>query len=280
MHRLGHRRQCTTLGITCCLWSEIDTTKPFGVFLKMILRSLLPFALISGLVSPLAAQDMTDAERTDFRAEVRAYLLENPEVLMEAIAVLESRERDAQVAADEQLAAQFSARLNNDGFSFVGGNPEGDVTLVEFMDYRCGFCRRAFTEVEELVATDGNIRLILKEFPILGEDSVLASRFAIATHIVAGDDAYKDVHDALMTVSSDINITTLTRLAEGLGLDMGAITTEMNGTAVSTRINATRELAQAMQITGTPTLVMNGQMLRGYVPLAQMEQIVASLRSE
>lgn len=242
------------------------------------------FALIASIAAifaaPVAAQSLNEVERANFRAEVRAYLLENPEVLMEAIGVLEGREREAQVAADRQLARDNADRLIDDGFSFVGGNPEGDVTLVEFMDYRCGFCRRAFTEVEELVASDGNIRLVLKEFPILGEESMLASRFAIATQIVEGDAAYKDVHDALMTVNSDFSMATLSRLAEGLGLDMAAIATEMDGSAVSTRINATRALAQTMQITGTPTLVMNDQMLRGYVPLPQMQQIVASLRSE
>jgi protein-disulfide isomerase len=246
----------------------------------MILRRLLPLAFAAFAATTLSAQDMSEAERAEFRAEVRAYLLENPEVLMEAIAVLENRERDAQASADQALATAYATQLGDDGFSYVGGNPEGDVVLVEFMDYRCGYCRRAFAEVEELIAADSNIRFVLKEFPILGEQSVMASRFAIATQIVEGDEAYKDVHDALMTINADITLPTLTRLAEGLVLDTDAIMAEMDSAAVTERINATRELAQALQITGTPTLVMNDQMLRGYVPLAQMQQIAASLRLE
>ena len=243
-------------------------------------RLLSSLALIAGLASPLFAQEMTDDERTAFRAEVRAYLLENPEVLMEAIAVLESREREAQLAADVALAQSYADELHNDGFSYVGGNPEGDLILVEFMDYRCGYCRQAFAEVEQLVASDGNIRFILKEFPILGEQSVLASRFAIATQIVAGDDAYKEVHDALMTINSDVSLATLTRLGEGLELDTDSILATMDSSEVTDRINATRQLAQALQITGTPTFVMDDQMLRGYVPLPQMQQIAASLRAD
>jgi protein-disulfide isomerase len=170
--------------------------------------------------------------------------------------------------------------LFNDGFSFVGGNPDGDITIVEFMDYRCGFCKRAFAEVEELLALDGNIRFIVKEFPILGEASVLASRFAIATHQVAGDAAYKDVHDAMMTLRGDVTLDALTRLSEGFDLDTAAILATMDSDAVTQVIAANRALADRLQITGTPTFVMEDQMVRGFVPLDQMQDMVASLRNE
>ena len=246
----------------------------------MTFRLALPLALATSIATPALAQEMTGAEREAFRAEVRAYLLDNPEVIMEAVGLLEAREREAQLAADRAMAADNAELLSNDGYSFVGGNPDGDITLVEFMDYRCGYCRQAFAEVEELVNRDGNIRFVLKEFPILGEQSMLASRFAIATQIVAGDDAYKDVHDSLMTITSDINLITLGRLADGLGLDVAAITETMDSDEVTNRLNDTRQLAQALQITGTPTLIMNDQMLRGYVPLATMQQIVAEMRQD
>ena len=90
------------------------------------------------------AQGLTDAERTDFRAEVRAYLLENPEVLMEAIAVLESRQAEAETTRDERLATLNADALVNDGFSYEGGNLDGDITIVEFIDYRCSFCRLSY----------------------------------------------------------------------------------------------------------------------------------------
>lgn len=223
---------------------------------------------------------MTDGERAAFRAEVRAYLLDNPEVLMEAIRVLETRDQQAQIAADVALAQANADALFNDGFSYVGGNPDGDITLVEFMDYRCGYCRQAFAEVEQLLELDGNIRFIVKEFPILGEQSMLAAQFAIATQQVAGDDAYKLVHDALMTLRSDITPDSLTRLGEAFALDTDAIFAAMDSAEVAAVINANQALAQRMQITGTPTFVVEDQMLRGYVPLPQMEQIVAAVRGE
>ena len=115
------------------------------------------------LSSPLAAQStMTDAERAYFRAEVRAYLLENPEVLMEAIAVLEEKRNSDAAATDAVLLETNADEIFNDPASWVGGNPDGDITVVEFMDYRCGYCKKAFDEVKELIASDGNIRFIVK----------------------------------------------------------------------------------------------------------------------
>ncbi|SEW16149.1 Protein-disulfide isomerase [Cognatiyoonia koreensis] len=239
---------------------------------------LLLLALTFALATPLAAQEMTDAEREAFRAEVRAYLLENPEVLMEAIGILEQREQEAQVQADVALAQANADALFNDPTSFVGGNPDGDITIVEFMDYRCGFCKRAYPEVSELVSGDGNIRYIIKEFPILGEESILASRFAIATRMVAGDEAYDDVHSTLMEFEGNISEASLQRIGEAFGLDTDAVFAEMESNEVTTIINNNRALAQRMRISGTPTFVVEDQMLRGYVPLDQMQQIVAAVR--
>ena len=247
----------------------------------MLKFAALAFGLLIATQSAALEIDaMTDSERAAFRAEIRSYLLENPGVLMEAISVLEQREQAAKVGNDVALAQNFADQLFNDGYSFVSGNPDGDITIVEFMDYRCGFCKKAFPEVEALIAGDGNLRHIVKVFPILGEASTLASQFAIAVKIVAGDKAYKDVHNTLMEFRGDVTKSNLDRLAESLDLDVAAISVEMGGPEVAQIINDTRLLAQAMQITGTPTFVVQDQMLRGYVPFAQMEQIVAQVRSD
>jgi protein-disulfide isomerase len=226
------------------------------------------------------AQGLTDAERTDFRAEVRAYLLENPEVLMEAIAVLESRQAEAETTRDERLATLNADALVNDGFSYEGGNLDGDITIVEFIDYRCSFCRRAHPEVAELISSDGNIRIITKEFPILGQQSVLASQFAVATKIVAGDAAYKQVSDALMNLRSDVTPASLSSLASAFDLDTDAIFAEMESPAVQQVLANNRALGERMQISGTPTFVFGDQMVRGYVDLTQMRAIVEAERAD
>lgn len=252
-----------------------------STFLRGTAAALCLFAAPMAQAQDAPAFDfdtMTPEQQAAFGAQVRAYLLENPQVIMEAVAVLEQRDQQAQVAQDEALVADNMDRLVNDGYSWVGGNPEGDVTIVEFMDYRCGFCRRAHPEVEQLIATDGNIRYILKEFPILGEASMTSSRFAIATLIVAGDEAYKAVHDALITMEGNPGNGPLRRIAETLGLDYEAITAEVDSEEVTRRIAETRQLAQDMNINGTPSFVFGDQMVRGYAPLDAMQAIVAEVR--
>ncbi|GAA0286482.1 DsbA family protein [Rhodovulum strictum] len=239
-------------------------------------------ALLSlGLALPAQAFDMaamSEAERELFRAEVRSYLLENPEVLMEAISVLEQRQAEAQTANDETLVQVNASEIFEDGHSWVGGNPEGDVTLVEFVDYRCGYCRKAHDEVAELVASDGNIRLIMKEFPILGEQSVLSARFAVATLQIAGPDAYEKAHDALITFRGNVTEDSLKDLAATLGIDGAAILARMTAPEVDAVLASNQSLAQRMQISGTPTFIVGPQMLRGYMPLDGMRRIVSEIR--
>ncbi|MFT6023246.1 MAG: protein-disulfide isomerase [Ascidiaceihabitans sp.] len=250
--------------------------------LKAWSKSWIAAGLISALALPAAALDitaMTAEERQVFRDEVRAYLMDNPQVIIEAVNLLEDRQAEAAAVADVNLVSDNAEELFNDGFSFVGGNPDGDITLVEFLDYRCGYCRKAHTEVAKMLESDGNIRLIVKEFPILGEQSVLASRFAVAVKNVAGFEAYKNINDAMMTLNADVNMPTLTRLANTFGLDMAAIETAMNGPDVADEIAKTRALAQKLRITGTPTFVLQDELLRGYLPYDQMMQVVADKRS-
>lgn len=234
--------------------------------------------LASTSAGALDLDAMTDAERVQFGAEVRAYLMENPQVIMDAVEQLQMQEAQAQAQADVALVTQNADAIFDDGYSWVGGNPEGDITLVEFLDYRCGYCKRAHDEVAELIESDGNIRFIVKELPILGEDSLTAARFAIATKQVAGDDAYHAMNDALMAYNGAISPAALTRLADGLQLDGAAIAAHMQDDAVTEEIAKTRALAQALQISGTPTFVMQDELLRGYLPLDQMQSVVAEKR--
>ncbi len=250
----------------------------------MILRhaapALLGLSLITGPAQAFDLNAMSDAEKEQFGQQVREYLLENPEVIIEAINILEQRNALAEAQADQELVAANADELFNDGYSWVGGNPDGDLTLVEFMDYRCGYCRRAVPQVAELLSEDGNIRLIIKEFPILGDASVMSSRFAVATKHVAGDDAYKQVHDALMEFGGEPTEVTLRRISDGLGLDSDAIIEAMNSDQVTDEINQTRDLARRLNISGTPSFVLGTEMLRGFLTADQMIEIANGVRAE
>lgn len=243
---------------------------------------LLPLGLLLGLAaSPALAtglEDMTEAERAAFRAEVRTYLLENPEVLIEAMDVLRAREEGAAAARETTLLKEQADAIFNDPNSWVGGNPSGNITIVEFVDYRCGYCRKAHDEVAQLIASDGDIRLIMKEYPILGEQSILSSKFAIAVRQLYGDAAYKATHDTLITLRGDATPETLARVATDLGHDPAAIAARMDLPEVTSVIDANHQLGTLMDISGTPTFIIDDTFIRGYLPLDDMRAVVEEQR--
>ncbi len=244
-------------------------------------RILLAMALAIGCATQVVAGDlaeMSEEDRAAFRDEVRAYLLENPEVIMEAIQVLKERDVVNEAQNDLNLVQANSAALFNNESDWVGGNVDGDITIIEFMDYRCGYCKKASAEVAELIKSDGNIRFILKEYPILGEASDLASRFAIAVRQIAGDDAYKAAHDTLMALRAEVSAAALDRIAADLSLDPVAVNARMQSPEVDAVIAANRALGEALLINGTPTFIIQKTMLRGYVPLEGMREVVADER--
>ena len=240
------------------------------------LTAAMAFVAIPAFAGGLG--EMTEAESAAFGDAVRAYIIAHPEVLVEAMEVLQSRDAQASVAKDAQILADNAAAIFNDPASWVGGNPDGDVTVVEFTDYQCSYCRKAHDEVKELVASDGNIRFVLKEFPILGEDSVASSRFAIAVLQLHGDAAYATIHSALITLRGAPSVEVLTRLATENGLEAAPILARMGQDEVTAVIAANHALADAMEISGTPTFVVNGTILRGYLPLDEMRDVVAGER--
>jgi len=235
---------------------------------------LMPLAAVAGGLG-----EMTPAEKDTFRAEVRQYLLENPEVIVDAMQVLQDRKAQAAEQADVAMLQSNAEAIFKDPASWVGGNPDGTVTIVEFMDYRCGYCRKAYGEVEDLVKTDGNIRFVVKEFPILGDDSLISSKFAIAMRMLHGDDAYKAAHDGLIGLRGSPDAETLARLAASLGFDAAELTAKMQSPEVMAVIQANHALAGQLNITGTPTFVIGNQLLRGYLPEAEMQKIVDQARA-
>lgn len=232
------------------------------------------------LASPVVALDlkaMSEEDKTAFGAAVRDYLLEHPEVLMEAINTLEQRQMAEEATADKALVAELHDAIFQDGHSWVGGNPDGKTTVVEFVDYRCGYCRKVHQEVMDVVEADGDIRLILKEFPILGPDSEASSRFAIAVKQVAGDEAYIKAHDALMALRAPATPEALEGVAKEIGVDAAAVKAAMGSEDVTKVIAANHDLGQRMRIQGTPTFIVGDELLRG-VPPQGLAAVVDAVR--
>ena len=219
------------------------------------------------------------AERALLQKEIRLYLLENPEIIMEAVEVLRAKEQQAAIQSDFELVKKHKKAIFEDGFSFIGGNPNGDITLVEFVDYRCGYCKKAHNEVEKLLSTDGNIRFVIKEFPILGDDSLVLSEFALAVKVVHGDEIYKLVHDILIKMKAPPSEKAFDQIISNLNLDAKLVESAMESNEVNGMIAYTRTLAERLKISGTPTFVMNDELIRGYVPFDTLVNIVKNKRN-
>ena len=231
----------------------------------------------AGGAAPLDLSEMSEADRAAFGEQVREYLLEHPEVIMEAIQELEKRRAVTAQETDRKLVAENADRLFDDGYSWVGGNPEGDVTLVEFLDYRCGYCKKAQPEVEALLEQDPNIRLVVKELPILGPDSVTAGKVALAA--VETDRAkFGALHDALMGYKGNLTEQVVYRLADEAGYDADALRALAASAEIEERVQQNYQLAQALGINGTPGFVIGEEIIRGYLPVDQLQAAVEEAR--
>ena len=244
-----------------------------------LLAVALALPAASQEASSPAPTDITPEAREALRAEIRSYLLDNPEVIIEAIQVLEERRKAETAANDESLVERHREALENDGFSWVGGNPEGDVTLVEFFDYRCGFCKRAHPVVDRLVKEDGNIRLVLKEFPILGPESVMAGRMAMAA-LEIDPSKYRALNDALMAHRGRMTEVAAYRIAKEVGYDLAALKAREDSPEITARLDKTHALAEDLGVQGTPAFVIGDRIVRGFVEYEDMAGLVAEVRAQ
>lgn len=248
-------------------------------FLKTMAIAGIAF-LCATLAQATDLQEMNDAERAAFHEEVRQYLLENPEVILEAIQVLEQRQAQVEAQSDlDMVRINFDA-LANDGYSWVGGNIDGPITVVEFLDYRCSYCKRAHNEVQALLANNDDVRLVVKEFPILGPDSTLAAKAAVSILVEQGKEIYEEFNDLLMRHNGAVNVKTLSKLAKQAGGDADLMVEHMEDELVLQILASNHALGQAMKITGTPSFVIGPEMLRGYMPVAGMQQYVDRARAQ
>ncbi|WP_420392584.1 DsbA family protein [Acuticoccus sp.] len=229
-----------------------------------MVRIFLAAAAISALLplgAPNAAEPLT---RSDVEAIVRDYLIANPEVLEEAFAALQQRRIEE--AEEERAAALATMREDLEGspYGAVLGNPEGDVTLVEFFDYNCGYCKRAHEDLDRLIAGDPNLRVVLREFPVLGEASMRAAQVSIAVNAVAPE-AYDEFHRRLLATEGRADDAAALTLIDALGLPREEIEAAMTSDAVRESVEESYALARALQIEGTPSYVIGDAVEQGAV---------------
>lgn len=227
---------------------------------------------------PASAAEMTAAEKEQFESVIRDYLLSNPEVLIESLNAFRARQESEAEAKAQQALHVMSQSLIDDPMVPKAGNESGNITLVEFFDYRCGFCKRTFPDVQELIETDGNIRYVLKEFPILGPESVTASRYALATWLVQPEQ-YPAFRNAMMANRGNLPAEKVRMIGAHVGVDIVAIEAALNDPKIETAIQSTYEQAQSLNINGTPAFIVGDRIVPGAVDLETLRQIVAEERA-
>lgn len=228
---------------------------------------------------PAAAADnsFTDKQRSEIEAIVRDYLVRNPEVLVEVSNALQQKQEAAAAAEQKDAIKAQAALLTGGDNQIVLGNPQGDVSLVMFFDYNCGYCRRSAEDIFTLMDKDPKLRVVLKEFPILTEGSVEAARVALGVEAVAPD-KYAAFHRALFRINGPADGASAMKVATGLGLDKAAIEAAMQKPEVTATLQQTHELAQALQISGTPSYVVGDSILPGAVGVATLQQRIDTVR--
>ena len=201
----------------------------------------------------------------------------NPEIVLEALSILEQQKNEAQDAARKDILSQQRDILENDPNAPVLGNPNGDVTVIEFFDYNCSYCKKVMPEVKRLIAADKNIRLVYREWPILGEGSVFAAKAALASR---AQGKYEEFHWALMEMRNRADETTVLRIAEKVGLDIEELLTDMEKPAVSEHIAMSMRITQALGFNGTPSFIIGNNLIPGFVEKDALADYVSQARKQ
>ena len=232
--------------------------------------------MLSG--APAQAQSLTPDQKKTVTDLIRETLLKNPEIIQEALVELERRNTVAQAQAQRSAVTAEKARLVDPATSVVVGNPQGDVTIVEFMDYNCGFCKRAADDVRALAKDDPKLKIVIKDFPILGPDSVEASRVALAVKSQLQGQKYFDFHAKLMATKGRINAAKALEVAKEAGVDVERAKKDMEGPAVRAAIEDTVALGDRLGLTGTPAFILGDEVVFGAVGPGPLKVTIDALR--
>jgi protein-disulfide isomerase len=237
----------------------------------------LGFGALLALLLPgtVGAADFTPDQRKAIEAIVHDYLTKNPDVLLDALQAAEDKIKgDARDKAAQALSTRRHEIFDDPETPFAG-NPKGDVSLVEFFDYRCPYCKQVEPALEALIGEDRQLRLVYKELPVLGADSVTASRAALAAKKQGKYDA---LHRALMLLKGQINEAAVLKTAESVGLDVERLKRDMASPEIARALKANTELAEALEIRGTPGFVIGNEIVPGAIDLATLKQMIATAR--
>jgi protein-disulfide isomerase len=246
--------------------------------LRFVFAMLLAVSALGVARPPLAAaSDFTPDQKTQIETIVRQYLKNHPEALIDAIQAADDKlKADAKDKVAQALTANRQ-RVYDDPQSPVGGNPNGNVTLVEFFDYRCPYCKQVEPSLEKLVGEDHQLKFVFKEFPVLGPDSEVAARVALAAK---KQGKYEAFHRAMMGTGGHIDEAVIYKVAASVGLDMDRLKQDMSSPDIETELKANLDLGKTLDLDGTPSFIVGTTIVPGAISAADLKQLVADARKK
>jgi protein-disulfide isomerase len=235
--------------------------------------------LLLAPMAPASADEFSAPQKTEIEHIVREYLIAHPEVLQEAIAELDKRQAAAEVAKSKAAVSSNAETIFNSNRQVVLGNTKGDVTLVEFFDYNCGFCKRAMADMLELLKDDPKLRVVLKEFPVLGPGSVEAAKVAVAVRMQdKTGKKYLDFHQKLLGGRGQADKARALAVAKEVGIDMARLDKDMASDEAKMSIEESLKLAETLGLNGTPSYIVGSDVVVGAVGLDALRTKVAMAR--
>lgn len=229
------------------------------------------------IVAPAQAQ-MTPAQRGEIESIVREYLIKNPEVLRDAFMELERRSKEEEEIQRRAAIEQLRGQIFDSRHQAVVGNPQGKVTLVEFYDYNCGFCKRGLEDVARLIKENPDLRVVLKEFPVLSQGSMEAAQVASAVRLQVSPDRFWNFHHKLMSSRGSIGRAQALAVAKEVGVDMTRLTRDMDGPEVKAALAETMQIGESLGISGTPSYVVGQDVVVGAVGYEALQTRIANVR--
>lgn len=247
--------------------------------LKRYLAALLLIVSIAFTApsAQAAAPQFSDAQKAEIQTIIKDYLVSNPDVMKQALEALQTKIQNDEQARQSAAMTENRPKLEATTVAPAAGNANGNVTVVEFFDYRCGYCRTMAPVVEQLLKDDTNVKLVFREFPILGPVSVTAAKAALAA---AAQNKYVEFHNALMNSPRPLGTENdIYSIAATVGVDINRLKADMEGAAIQAEIAANFQLAESMGIRGTPAFVIGSQMYPGALDIAALKNAVSQARA-
>ncbi|WP_284727881.1 DsbA family protein [Sphingomonas psychrolutea] len=234
--------------------------------------------MLLSVALPTTAGALDDAQKKEFGAFIKEYLIANPEIMLDVQDALEQKQRDARLQQASMAVKENKDALFSSSHDIALGNPNGDVTIVEFFDYNCGYCKRALSDMEDILAKDKNVRFVLKEFPILGPESAAAHKVSDAFRKIAPE-KYGDFHRALLGAQGRADEGSALEVAESLGVSEEQIRKMMAESPNDASVKETYQLATSLGITGTPSYIVGDEAVFGAIGAEAIGQKLANVRS-